>query len=153
MKRSEADIQRALGTDMDARDNLISEQCFCDRDYGYGGIRSFKNLTLEKLEKLIELGFCDPVGRQNDSPTAQQFLKFMQKYPDVKAHGYCIHRGRKDYRMTIEGLHLTVNETDLKDPAFKKRFSKYANAFKKFCKHANNLKVSILQGILHSWWD
>ena len=138
MERTEAEVQRALGLGMEARDSIIEESNFEESGY-YGGIRHFKNLTLAQLTELIELEFCNPTGRQNNSPTAGQFCKFMKKFPFLCAHGYVVHREREDYRMTIEGLH------------FEGKVSRgQVAAFRKFCTGADDLSTS--KGILYSWW-
>jgi hypothetical protein len=151
MNKSEADVQRALGTDWQVRDGIIGD-CFDRGDY-LGGTKRFTGLSVERLSKIIELDLCDVEDRQNDAPTIAAFHKFMQKWPDLKAHGYAVHHSRKDYRLSIEGLELRVNSVDLDEPAFMKKFRQLAAEFKKFCKGANDLRVEIKNGRLYSWWD
>lgn len=69
-----------------------------------GGCESFKGLTLEALDLLLDEGFIDPEECQNCSPTTVEFKEFMEMYPEVKLHGYIVSPERSDYRMTIEGL-------------------------------------------------
>ncbi len=139
MDRTEAEVQKALGLSMEARDSIIGEDNFRESVYS-AGIRHFEGLTLAQLTELIELEFCNPTGRQNDSPTAEQFCKFMKKFPFLCAHGYTIHQFRDDYRMTIEGLH------------FKGKVSReQIDAFKEFCTSADD--CSTRNDMLYSWWD
>jgi len=51
--------------------------------------QSFYGLSVGVLEILIAEGFIDLDENQNNSPTTEEFLEFMKKYPDVKAHGVC----------------------------------------------------------------
>lgn len=138
MDRTEAEVQQALGLGMEARDSIIGEDNFRENVY-FGGTRHFEGLTLVQLTELIELEFCDPTGRQNNSPTAEQFCKFMEKFPFLRAHGYVVHRSRDDYRMTIEGLHFDGTPS-----------REHTTAFRKFCKGADNLPYC---NGLYSWWD
>jgi len=139
MDRTEAEVQRALGLDMEARDSIIGEDNFEESAYS-AGIRHFKNLTLAQLTELIELEFCNPADQQNDAPTAELFCKFMKKFPFLCAHGYVVHQSRDDYRMTIEGLR------------FKGKVSReQVAAFRKFCTGADDLSTD--NNILYSWWD
>ena len=47
-----------------------------------GGVRYFKNLSLEKLEQLIECDFVDLYERQNCAPSVKEIYEFMKKYPE-----------------------------------------------------------------------
>lgn len=112
-------------------------------DYPSGGIRKFKNATVEQIKTLIDENFLAPSDRQNFSPTAGEFLDFMQNYPEVRAHGYVVSPDRDDYRVTIEGLEC---------PEFKlteDSFGLYIN-FVKLCRHADELEIN---SELYSWWD
>ncbi len=84
-----------------------------DRDYfqgedgrmhWLGGAEAFSNLSVGAMSSLMELGFLDPKGETNGSPTAQDFLDFMKRHPMFTAIGYAIHPARADARITIEGM-------------------------------------------------
>jgi hypothetical protein len=112
-------------------------------DYPFGGIRKFKNATAEQIKTLIDENFLAPSDTQNDSPTAKEFLEFMEEYPEVKAHGYVVSPDRDDYRVTIEGLEC---------PEFKlteDSFGLYID-FIKLCRHADEFEID---SCLYSWWD
>jgi len=66
---------------------------------------SYMGVDLKTLKKLKEEGFLDPKDFQNDAPTAGEFMEFMERFPEVRAHGYAIGGKRYDSRVTIEGLH------------------------------------------------
>ena len=139
MDRTDVEVQRALGLDMEARVSIIGKDNFGKSTYSGGGICYFWNLTFAQLTELIELEFCKPTGRQNNSPTAELFCKFMKKFPFLRAHGYVVHRDHDDYRMTIEGLR------------FKGKVGKEQVAtFKEFCTGADDLSTD--NNILYSWW-
>ena len=70
----------------------------------FGGCESFKGLTLEALNLLLDEGFIDPEEYQNCSPTVEQFKEFMEIYPEVTLHGYIVSPERHDYRVSVEGL-------------------------------------------------
>lgn len=67
-------------------------------------VRYFDQLDAETLEKLIDLGFADPKESQNEAPCIGEFLDWMRKNPDYKAHGYVVSIDRDDYRVSIEGV-------------------------------------------------
>ena len=69
-----------------------------------GGCESFKGLTLEALDLLLDEDFIDPEECQNCSPTTMEFKDFMDMYPECTLHGYIVSPERHDYRVTIEGL-------------------------------------------------
>jgi hypothetical protein len=97
-------------------------------------------IQLEQLEKLVAEKFIDPEGRQNESPTAQEFLDFMRKHPGVVAQGYAVAIKREDYRVTLEGLfvdHASVTPQLRWD-------------FEQLCSEADELDT---QADLYSWWD
>ena len=84
------------------RDNII----FGNRDTKayMGGIRHFENLSLDKLEELINGNFIDISDRQNAAPTIKEIYGFMKKYPAYTAHGYAVTVERDDYRVSLEGV-------------------------------------------------
>jgi len=69
-----------------------------------GGIEPFRHISLDTLEELVKENFINLEDRFNDSPSAEEFLEFMRKYPHVTAHGYAIDISRPDYGISIEGL-------------------------------------------------
>jgi hypothetical protein len=82
----------------------------------------FKDLPLEAMELLYNEKFIDPNDNQNGSPTAIEFIEFVQQYPFVKFHGYTVSKDRKDYRTTIEGLSYTGSVDEKRYPNFVKDF-------------------------------
>ena len=79
------------------------------------GIERFQNIDISTLKSLKEIGCLDLGDRQNNSPTAGEFMKFMEKHPNVKCHGYMVSPFRRDYRITLEGLECYENIADVKE--------------------------------------
>jgi hypothetical protein len=69
-----------------------------------GDIFFFQGVRAEAVAQLLAEGYLDPDERQNDSPSASEFFAFMQRHPEVLAHGYATSIEREDYRVTIEGV-------------------------------------------------
>jgi hypothetical protein len=119
------------------RDKIIFGKDYKDEPYD---VKSFKNLTLAQLEKLVDKDFVALDLTQNESPTIQEMMDFMKKHPGVTAHGYVVSHQREDYRTSLEGL--SYNGTSSKQ---------MIAAFKKFCKNADELILNSEK--LYSWWD
>jgi hypothetical protein len=126
-----------LNRDQQTRDKIIG----ITGKTAPGGIASFKNLTLRKLEELIAGNFLNLDETQNSSPSIQEFYEFMKEYPCVRAHGYAVDKVRSDYRVSIEGLERYGNDIS----------EKLQLDFMKLCRKADSLKCSRTQ--LYSWWD
>jgi len=94
------------------------------------------------LTQLISLGFADPEMTQNDSPTIEEFVEFMTRYPSCVAHGYVVSPNRDDCRVSIEGL---VCSEDL---VTNDMLYDFVGSFR--C--ADEFTVSKEDG-LYCWWD
>lgn len=70
-----------------------------------GGIERFSKLSLSALRKLFVREYIDPDDSQNGSPTASEYLGFMEDHSDPSwtVHGYVVSPKRGDCRVTIEG--------------------------------------------------
>lgn len=112
-----------------------------DRFKWSGGVRSFTEMSLSVVEKLIRLKYLSKSERQNESPTAADFVRFMKKWKqyNIKAHGYEVSKARDDVRISIEGLQHSCEEA-LEDHAF------IADWYK-FNRKADELSDT------RSWWD
>lgn len=51
----------------------------------------FEPFRVDILESLISQKFINPQDRQNNSPTVNEMLEFMRKYPIVFVYGYEFH--------------------------------------------------------------
>lgn len=103
-------------------------------------IKYFHDFDAITLKQLIKAGFLDPKSTQNYSPTAEEFVAFMERYPQFKAHGYIVSLERDDARITVEGIHGTVN--DLEEAC------SFANAF-----HYADEFIMMPRGYARVWWD
>ena len=99
---------KELNRDIKTRDEVLFGKYNPDR-YHFGGIARFEGLDVETLKWLLEHNFADPDETQNDSPTIEEFLDFMERHPEFTAHGYAVTDKRDDYRISIEGVE--TNET------------------------------------------
>lgn len=119
---------------MEAREKVLKDY-LVGKEF-WGGIKRFENATVHVIEELIEKNLLKPDDAQNDSPTAKEFLEFMQQYPDdVRAHGYIVSENRSDVRTTIEGLSTKCREVNFLIEWFK------------FNRSADELDET------RSWWD
>ena len=92
-----------LNKDVNSRDNIIFKENYSPDKY-LGGICRFERLSLKNLELLIDNKFIELNQCQNNSPTTEEILEFMKKYPKYTAHGYAVSLDREDYRVTLEGV-------------------------------------------------
>lgn len=126
--------------DYERRDFLLGIDGVWDENSAPGGIKSFGYIEVDILEILFRERFINPSGRQNESPTMQEFLDFMRKHSAAVAHGYAVSPHRGDYRITIEGLRVPMNDATWE----------LEQAFVEFCQSADELMTN---GELYSWWD
>lgn len=107
----------------------------------------FKSLSADQVSALIAEGFMSPNDRQGASPTSAEFLRFMEKWPTSKVHGYAVHPERSDYRVTIEGIHIPVSGMTLT----KKR--KLASDLKLLYKQDPPDEFDKSKSEWYLWWD
>lgn len=93
---------KKLNQDVVTRDNIIFGSY--DKSKYSGGIRHFKNLSLDKLKLLVKDNFADTEDAQNWAPTIGEMIDFMTKYSGYTAHGYVVEIERPDYRVSLEGV-------------------------------------------------
>ncbi len=129
---------RDLNTDIKTRDTIIFGEY--DENKYQGGIRSYDELNIKKIHELLDKGFINVNERQNLSPTIGKFIKFMDKYPDYKAHGYVVSDKRDDYRFSIEGLVKDKEAENIQELKDFITLSKYADEI-------------IHEGYMWCWWD
>jgi len=128
-------------TDYKKRDQMVLGKIIDWKKEKNGGTEPFKDMSLELLNTLIEENFIDPKESQNYSPTTQEFLELMQKFPSLRAHGYVVSPERDDYRVAIEGVdgeNFSLDDMQVLLEALL---------------HADSLDFSIKDGSIRSWWD
>lgn len=124
------------------RDEILGTTA--SRNY-YDGLKPFTGLGVEKLRQLMEEQFIHPAARQGRSPPAAHFLRFMQRWPQVVAHGYAVSRRRKDYRVTIVGIECDLSSVPASDA------DKLREEFRLFCHGADEYDDEGSR--LFAWWD
>jgi len=100
----------------DERDKIIEP--FFDRAYKdnwLGGVKHFEGMPVDVLKKLIKKGYADPEESQNSAPTIAKFVKFCEKHPEFRLHGYVVDRTRDDTRVSIEGVDTENLNTSIED--------------------------------------
>lgn len=132
------DNRKDLNNDWFARDEYIFGDA--DKSKYLGGVRHYENLDIGKLRWLKMNNFLHTQERQNEAPSIAEFMEFMEKYPQVKAHGYVVSIDRDDYRVSIEGLMMN----GIVRPELQKDFVK-------LCHGADEFRLEDCH--LFSWWD
>jgi hypothetical protein len=95
-------VRNGLSLDVNKRDAILFGRGYEPKQY-LGGIRRFDNVTAGGLRLLLKGGFLDLYDAQNNSPTAREFLRFVEEHPKFTVFGYAVSPDRDDYRVTIEG--------------------------------------------------
>ena len=126
-----------MNTDIVTRDTMIFGSF--DREKYMGGVRKCNNLSCFTLEKLVAKDFADPKEAQNDSPTIQEFIKFMKTYKGYTAHGYVVIDTRDDYRVAVEGIDKGGDAESIEE----------LKDFIKLCRWADSLDVDTM----YCWYD
>jgi hypothetical protein len=98
----------------------------------------FDTLTVEDLQRLLELNLCDPAQRQNYSPTTQEIAEHMLKFGGYTAFGFVCPRAKGG--IVIEGVEKEGSISDQEQRAFRRRF-----------KQADAIDVSTAR--LYCWFD
>ena len=136
-KTKKGDKEMTLNSDIKARDEMIFGTY--DTNCYSGGIRRFRNLSLEKLESLVNSGFADPDETQNYSPSIREFIEFMVENDGYLVDGYVVSGDRDDYRVSVDAIHRGDMDIETKE--------ELAN-FVDFARHADEFNPNG-----YAWWD
>lgn len=135
--------QQKGSLDYDERDQALFNEPVNFAKYSKsGGIRYFERKDAEEMEDLADRDFIDLEDRQNNSPTAREFIEFCWDYPDVLMHGYAVSPRRSDVGIIITGL-----QSD--EPLDKETL----NAVRDFVKPYRPEEYQYKNGKLWVWWD
>lgn len=140
-------MKKLTKEEADKRDQLIYGRIL-QPDEVFGGLASFSiglyacgtPINVSIAEQLVENGWLDPEDRQNNSPSAGEFIKFCKQYPQVKLIGYTIVPERDDCRTSIEGLFC---DHDINQDLI--------SAFSELYYDADEFEVN--DETLYAWWD
>lgn len=105
----------------------------------YNDLLPFDSLTKEQLQKLIDEKFANPNEAQNDAPSNQEFLSFMNEHPDFVVEGYAVNKRREDYRVSITAIKHKDGRIEASD----------ITAFKNFVRNAD--EIDTITG--YAWFD
>lgn len=133
-------MESKLNDKFNIRDNIIFGKPINWGISNIGKIIKFKNLSFNKLKTLKQQNFLDPNETQNDSPTIQEIMDFMEINPKFTAHGYAISPNRDDYRISIEGVYLQGGYT-----------KKELKNFTKLFNDADDFQIKDTE--LYAWYD
>jgi hypothetical protein len=130
----------ALNQDVARRAEILGlEKSEASKDHA-----SYSDLDLEGLKTLIDEGFIDPGSRQNDAPTTEEFLGFLEAWPQATVRGYAIGPKRADYRTMVDGL-----DCDIGSISADKR-DEFREVLANFGDDANELETD--GDHLTAWW-
>ena len=136
-----------MNKDVETRDKIIFGNYNPDR-YKSGGVRRFE-CDAGKLRELHRQGFIDDNEAQNESPTTKEFLEFLDSINDknvsVGFECYAVSPDRFDYRITIEGINLLIEETDYE--TLTSVISNFRNADEFDVNHVDSGYE------IRAWWD
>ncbi|BAY87820.1 hypothetical protein NIES267_73440 (plasmid) [Calothrix parasitica NIES-267] len=124
------------------RDQIIG-QAFCNPPGK--SIRRFSELSLDKLQELVEKGFANPQESQNNSPTIEHLLE-LGKLAQSEAHtvtfdGYSVPLERGDYRVSIDAINIYPQSVG---ESLGQKFAELEETADEFTFTAD---------LLSAWWD
>ena len=133
-----------LNGDYITRDNMIFGEY--DEDEYTGGIRHF-TCEPDLIHELLDNNFVDPEDCQNYSPYISEFLEVADRIPDchVAFECYSVSPERDDYRISIEGIHVVIPDTDYDAIELCVESFNGADTF--------NFHHEGDSFFLHAWWD
>ena len=131
--------------DYEKRDQIIFGKNRLKEYTNHGGVLHFgdninPSITIDTVKKLIDEGYLDEDSSQNYSPTAREFVKFCEKYPQVRMNGFVISPQRSDCDVVLTGLECDTDIT-------LELILDFANNFH----YADDFSVS--EHWLYCWWD
>ena len=133
---------KELNKDFKKRDSILNiKSNWSDHDR-MGGIRSFEMINLETLKKLRDNNFLYLEDQQNDSPSIEEFISTLEKYPSATVSGYAVSPYRPDYRISIDSIEIKANKKEIK---------KCKNFFIELSKLSSTFLLKKKR--IYIWWD
>ena len=134
-----------MNRDVETRDKIIFGKY--DPEKYWGGIRQF-TCSADTIRELSKQGFINDDECQNWSPSTIDFLDFIDGAEDkivAEFECYAVSPDRNDYRVTIEGINLTIpdGEFDL----FVLAIGNFRGADEFTIEHADG------EYYIGAWWD
>lgn len=109
-----------------------------------GGHRPFR-CSYETMKALVDNNFIEPDECQNYSPYTKDFMDILDGIDGVEFIAYAISPDRSDYRVTIEGADVDIEENDHDTLCFLVESFRSADEF--------NVEHIGDRYHLHAWWD
>lgn len=131
-----------LNGDYVTRDRLLFGEY--SPNYYFGGIRKYR-CSPGMIKKLLEMNFVNPKETQNESPSVEEFLDYLEDVPEVTFNGYVVSPERSDYRVSIEGFDVEIPDTEVDRMCELVKMFRDADEF--------NLIHDANTFFLHAWWD
>jgi hypothetical protein len=110
-----------------------------------GGISRFAELDAKRLGVLLDEGFADPEGAQNESPTIAEFHALLLDLPEARAGGYAVSEDRPDYRVSLDELVVDLTHV------IPSRRETLREAVARIGASADELETA--GDTLRAWWD
>jgi len=115
-----------------------------DRKSYMGGCKNF-HCSYATMEKLVEENFIELDECQNYSPYTRDFMDVLKDVDNVEFTGYAISPDREDYRVTIDGVDVEIQDTDFDTVSILVESFRGADEF--------SLQHDGHSYYLHAWWD
>lgn len=109
-----------------------------------GGCKNF-HCSYKTMEKLVEENFIELDECQNSSPYTKDFMDILKDVDNVRFIAYAISPDRDDYRVTIEGVDVEIQDTNFDEVSLLVESFHYADEFT--FKHEGDTYY------LYAWWD
>lgn len=133
-----------MNKDYKRRDEIVFGDYQPDR-YKFGGCANTE-IYYDQLKQLVDEDFIELNECQNDSPSTEEFLDSVAGYEENAVFQiYTISHEREDYRVTIEGISVTVPKTDIDAFINFVQYYRFADEFDVDCDDENFY--------IRAWWD
>lgn len=108
------------------------------------GCKNF-HCSYETMKELVANDFIDMNECQNYSPYTKEFMEILDGIPSVEFIAYAVSPERDDYRITIEGVDVEIDDTDYDTVSLLVESFHTADEF--------NFQHDGDKYYLHAWWD
>lgn len=132
-----------MNKNYELRDRIIFGK-YDPESYRLGGCKNF-HCSYATMKKLFDEEFIDPDDCQNYSPSAKDFMEYLDGVDNVEFIAYAISPTRDDYRITIEGADVEIEDTDY--DTITRLVGLFGGADEFTLDHSGSTYY------LHAWWD
>jgi hypothetical protein len=109
-----------------------------------GSVEAFCEIDARTLRGLVDEGFLDPERRHHDSPTAREFVSFIERWPQCSAHGFVDRPECDDGRVVIEGIECDLDRVpSIAREALREEFAWFCGDAAEYFDEAD---------YLYAWW-